>query len=205
MNYESDQPKFKEALIKYKTVFYNHLHYDSYRFGKNMYNTEYITNQIKTIHSLHDIRKTVNYTIKLKDLDDIPVFTAIKKLAHPYFVEHLWKLMGKKEIYVYNYSTKYNKMPHIYDLSTNTIMMKPAIKDLIEWIYTIYKYDKCNADFLLYVSVLDEYAKIFEIEYEKREYEYDHDRRFNWRKWLEIDNDVESTPHSKLTSQSSTT
>ena len=125
---------------------------------------------------LENLMKEQNMTYPELKTPDHPLLFAIYNLAHPEFIKFL-----KNNVFNGNkikiISNTYNKMADIYDKNTQLLDINLAVKDILKWMYIdiIYnkggfrKYESLSNTF--YISLLDKYAEIFGIEYEKINYD----------------------------------
>jgi hypothetical protein len=162
--------KLNNAISEYIITLESHFINSHYPLCGYIYEYDYILKEMFTINKLRRIRSSVNYKLQLEHVKFIPFITAIQSKSHPCFVSYLWQLMGKKERYPYsNVGCEYLSA-HIYDTSTKEIIVKPAIQDILEWLYIdVMASDEIYENDIL---VLDEYAKIFDITYRKDLYNF---------------------------------
>ena len=171
-NFDELTKLYNDTLIEY--IFDLNITYS----GDYIYSYENIQPHNTIINKLISIRASAGNLIKLEHLKCMPILDGISRLIHPYFISYIWKLIGKKDIIKYTFNNKYDNMPHIYNKDTTELNIKAAVKDMLEWMY-IGLYHDClrGVSNNINIQILDEYSKIFNITYNKKQYNIDRCRQ----------------------------
>ena len=108
------------------------------------------------LHTARLLRQRIDYIKSNIPSEKNKEVEAIKQLSHPLLVSYLWQLMGKKEMCIYIGSDSFED--YIHNKETNEILIKPAIVSIL---------DKLYIDNPTNVVILDKYATIIGVEYNK--------------------------------------
>jgi hypothetical protein len=137
-------------------------------------------NVIKSIFNkqfvLENLMKEQNKTHEELEIPEHPLLFAIYNLAHPEYIKYLKnKWYNTNELKIK--TNRYHKMINLYNTTTNTLDIKLTLMDILKWMYIdiihnngfFKKYNNCSIQF--HINLLDKYAEIFNIEYEKISYD----------------------------------
>jgi hypothetical protein len=170
---------WKEQCMEHHFMDYANMHWIDRKgdpnLEKNIETEEILERVIKWREELEHLMKQHNKTYEDLETPEHPLFYAIYKFSHPNYIKHLRDVWYNEDHFIMN-TTKYDKMPHIYNKELQCVYIKPAIKDILELMYTSitsesYKFKRyCDLSNDFHIDILDKYAKIFEVEYEKISY-----------------------------------
>jgi hypothetical protein len=135
-------------------LFIKHI-YKYYQIEHNIYSDNNINTQNKIINYFEECINKFNYNVNDISVNKIPLFAAINKFAHPIFIKYL-----KNKLYTDDF------------IKENV----DKIKDLLKWLYIRIQYKIIFSNLYYHLTleeqleILDEYANIFNITYEKITY-----------------------------------
>lgn len=144
----------------------------------DIYNAQYIDEINKYIQQMEDILIKYNISFnRIIILNNIPLISAITHLMHPNFIKYMKDTYYKDNFVKIKMCNIYDNMPNLYNKQTKILNVKETIKQLLEELYPILYHNLQSASFKnkkaseIKLKLLDEYAKIFDINYEKITYE----------------------------------
>jgi hypothetical protein len=148
----------------------------NYCYEPPLYSDENIKMQNMVIKKLNKYMTCYNLTIHNMLSEKVPLLDALCYFAHPILIKYLKSWYYDNLILLY--CPPYLKQnPLMYNKDTYVFNTKVAVKDILEWLYIRIHYGNIIV-FLSHqfskeqlIELLDEYASIFEIEYEKRNYD----------------------------------
>ena len=139
-----------------RMIFINIVHLNC-QVQQNLYSNENKEHQKEIIELMDNSIKKYKQNFYQFNIENIiPLFFAMIKLAHPIFIKYIKEKMNINDCLIYD--------KKIYDV-------KKEVKEILEYLYTQFYYSKNKVNNSHIQEIIDEYAKIFDVKYEKIIYE----------------------------------
>ena len=176
--------KILKNYILYES--YEHMYTESNKYSPfkedhictNIYSEATIQTNQKIIDKIDTLLKKYEISIHSIEVWNLPmIILSIYNLMHPMFIQYLKdSTNGEDTVEIPTFGI-YRKLPNIYNSENNHVHIKNAINDMLSWMYTTIYHDvicTANSDYISkdqQFALLDEYAKIFNVTYEKITYD----------------------------------